>query len=53
MTSRLVGALIAAATLLATGLSTGGQIYYLLCFTILLLILLSLVGVVAAVQRAH
>ena len=42
MTSRLVGALIAAAALLATGLSTGGQIYYLLCFTILLLILLSL-----------
>ena len=50
MTSRLVGALIAAAALLATGLSTGGQIYYLLCFTILLLILLSLVSVLWLVK---
>ena len=45
MTSRLTGALIAMAALLATGLSTGGRIYYLLFYTMLLLLLLSLASV--------
>ena len=45
MTSRLAGALVAMAALLATGLSTGGQIYYLLFYTLLLLTLLSLISV--------
>ena len=45
MTSRLTGVLIAMAALLATGLSTGGQIYYLLFYTLLLLTLLSLISV--------
>ena len=42
MTSRLTGTLIAMAALLATGLSTGGKIYYLLFYTLLLLLVLSL-----------
>ena len=45
MTSRLTGALVAMAALLATGLSTGGRIYYLLFYTLLLLTLLSLISV--------
>ena len=45
MTSRLTGVLIAMAALLTTGLSTGGQIYYLLFYTLLLLTLLSLISV--------
>ena len=45
MTSRLTGALVAMAALLATGLSTGGRIYYLLFYTLLLLTLISLSSV--------
>ena len=45
MTSRLTGVLIAMAALLATGLSTGGRIYYLLFYTLLLLTLISLISV--------
>ena len=46
MTSRLAGLLIAMAGLLVTGLSTGGQIYYLLFYSILLIAALSLASVI-------
>ncbi len=48
MTSRLALSLIAAGALLTTGLSTGGQIYYLLFNTVFLLMLLSLASVLWA-----
>lgn len=46
MTSRLAGLLIAMAGLLVTGLSTGGQIYYLLFYSLLLIAALSLASVI-------
>ena len=53
MTSRLAAALIAFAALLVTGLSTGGRIYYLLAYTLALLVLLSLASVLWALATVR
>ena len=45
MTIRLAGVAVTATVLFATGLSTGGRLYYLLFFTIVILTLLSLASV--------
>lgn len=45
MTIRLAGVAVTATVLFATGLSTGGRIYYLLFFSIVILTLLSLASV--------
>ena len=49
MNRRLIGVLIAAAVLLATGLSTGTRVYYLMAILLCALCLLSLISVIAAI----
>ena len=46
MNGRLTGVLVAAAALLAAGLSTGARIYYLLAAALLAIVLLGLAAVV-------
>lgn len=50
MSIRLAAYLIIAATLLICGLSTGAQAYYLVAFTLLILLLISLVSVLWALM---
>ena len=53
MKQRLIGVLIAMVVLLATGLSTGAQVYYLMAILLCALVLLSLASVFMTLLTVH